>query len=196
MKQVACAYPDVELHLVVDNYAAHKHPAVNAWLAANPRVVVHFTPAPRLVDEPGRGLVLDHRTPSDPPRNLRLGERPERQDPHVHQPAFDSHRQRTSALGTRTVAADQVALTTPSKRHHYLLELEDRVRGRRSMVKTSLPRSMLVKRTVQSKNAALPPDRLFGGCVKHTSGRAIRRDGGHAAVPAAAVAQEDLTTLM
>jgi transposase len=28
----------------MDNYAAHKHPAVRAWLVENPRVVVHFTP--------------------------------------------------------------------------------------------------------------------------------------------------------
>ena len=28
----------------MDNYAAHKHPAVKAWLADNPRVRVHFTP--------------------------------------------------------------------------------------------------------------------------------------------------------
>jgi transposase len=34
----------VELHLVMDNYAAHKHPAVKAWLADNPRFKVHFTP--------------------------------------------------------------------------------------------------------------------------------------------------------
>jgi transposase len=44
LKHVARAYPDRELHLVMDNYAAHKHPNVNAWLAANPRVHVHFTP--------------------------------------------------------------------------------------------------------------------------------------------------------
>ena len=44
LRQVARAYPDVELHLVLDNYAAHKHPAVKGWLAANPRVHVHFTP--------------------------------------------------------------------------------------------------------------------------------------------------------
>jgi transposase len=44
LKQVARAHPDVELHLVMDNYAAHNHPKVKAWLAANPRVVVHFTP--------------------------------------------------------------------------------------------------------------------------------------------------------
>jgi transposase len=44
LKQVARAYPAQDLHLVMDNYAAHKHPKVRAWLAANPRVVVHFTP--------------------------------------------------------------------------------------------------------------------------------------------------------
>ncbi len=43
LKQVARAYPDVELHLMMDNYAAHKHTAVKAWLQANPRVHVHFT---------------------------------------------------------------------------------------------------------------------------------------------------------
>jgi transposase len=44
LRQVARAYPAIDLHLVMDNYAAHKHPAVKAWLAANPRVHVHFTP--------------------------------------------------------------------------------------------------------------------------------------------------------
>ena len=44
LKQVAKAYPDQQLHLVMDNYAAHKHRNVQAWLAANPRVVCHFTP--------------------------------------------------------------------------------------------------------------------------------------------------------
>jgi transposase len=44
LRQVARAYPRVELHLVLDNYAAHKHPAVKDWLEANPRVHVHFTP--------------------------------------------------------------------------------------------------------------------------------------------------------
>jgi transposase len=44
LKHVARAYPDRELHLVMDNYAAHKHPNVNAWLAGNPRIHVHFTP--------------------------------------------------------------------------------------------------------------------------------------------------------
>ena len=44
LRQVARAYPDVELHLVMDNYAAHKHAEVSKWLEANPRISVHFTP--------------------------------------------------------------------------------------------------------------------------------------------------------
>jgi transposase len=44
LKQVAQAYPDGELHLIMDNYATHKRPEVKAWLAANPRIHVHFTP--------------------------------------------------------------------------------------------------------------------------------------------------------
>ncbi|MEU4295710.1 IS630 family transposase [Kribbella sp. NPDC026596] len=44
LKQVARAYPATDLHLVMDNYAAHKRPEIKAWLAANPRVQTHFTP--------------------------------------------------------------------------------------------------------------------------------------------------------
>lgn len=32
------------LHLIVDNYATHKHPNVKDWLAKHPRVQLHFTP--------------------------------------------------------------------------------------------------------------------------------------------------------
>jgi transposase len=44
LKHVARAYPQGELHLVMDNYATHKRPEIKAWLAANPRIHVHFTP--------------------------------------------------------------------------------------------------------------------------------------------------------
>jgi transposase len=44
LKQVARAYPAQELHLVMDNYATHKRVEVRDWLAANPRIHVHFTP--------------------------------------------------------------------------------------------------------------------------------------------------------
>jgi transposase len=36
--------PDKELHLIVDNYATHKHPKVQRWLKKHPRFHVHFTP--------------------------------------------------------------------------------------------------------------------------------------------------------
>jgi hypothetical protein len=35
---------DLNLHLVLDNYATHKTPAVKAWLARHPRYHLHFTP--------------------------------------------------------------------------------------------------------------------------------------------------------
>ena len=44
LKHVARAYPGVELHLVMDNYATHKTPEVRAWLADHPRIHVYFTP--------------------------------------------------------------------------------------------------------------------------------------------------------
>ena len=46
LKKVAAAHPAVELHVVADNYAAHKHPEVRKWLARpeNPRITLHFTP--------------------------------------------------------------------------------------------------------------------------------------------------------
>jgi transposase len=46
LKKVAAAHPAVELHIVADNYATHKHPQVRAWLARpeNQRITLHFTP--------------------------------------------------------------------------------------------------------------------------------------------------------
>ena len=44
LKKVAAAHPAVELHIVADNYAAHKHPEVKAWLRDSPRITLHFTP--------------------------------------------------------------------------------------------------------------------------------------------------------
>jgi putative transposase len=35
---------DLDIHLVIDNYATHKHAKVKQWLAARPRYHIHFTP--------------------------------------------------------------------------------------------------------------------------------------------------------
>lgn len=36
--------PDLDLHLIVDNYATHKHEKVKSWLKRHPRFHIHFTP--------------------------------------------------------------------------------------------------------------------------------------------------------
>jgi transposase len=44
LASLAQRYPRRELHLICDNYGTHKHPKVREWLAAHPRVHLHFTP--------------------------------------------------------------------------------------------------------------------------------------------------------
>ena len=36
--------PELDVHIVADNYATHKHAYVRRWLAARPRYHVHYTP--------------------------------------------------------------------------------------------------------------------------------------------------------
>ena len=36
--------PDLDVHLVCDNYGTHKTPTIRAWLAKHPRFHMHFTP--------------------------------------------------------------------------------------------------------------------------------------------------------
>jgi transposase len=36
--------PDLDIHLIADNYATHKHAEVKRWLAKHPRFHMHFTP--------------------------------------------------------------------------------------------------------------------------------------------------------
>jgi transposase len=40
-RDVPAAY---QVHLIVDNYATHKHPKVRTWLAQRPRYQMHYTP--------------------------------------------------------------------------------------------------------------------------------------------------------
>ena len=46
LKKAAAAHPGTDLHVVLDNYATHKHPDVRKWLAKpeNQRITLHFTP--------------------------------------------------------------------------------------------------------------------------------------------------------
>jgi transposase len=45
LKQIDKETPeDVELHIIADNYATHKHENVKIWLEKHPRIHMHFTP--------------------------------------------------------------------------------------------------------------------------------------------------------
>jgi hypothetical protein len=45
LKQIDRETPrSLDLHLIADNYATHKHPKVRAWLEKHPRFTRHFTP--------------------------------------------------------------------------------------------------------------------------------------------------------
>jgi transposase len=45
LKQIDAETPaDLDLHLIVDNYATHKHPKVKAWLKRHKRFHLHFIP--------------------------------------------------------------------------------------------------------------------------------------------------------
>lgn len=44
MNHVVRAYPDQELHVILDNSSTHGTPDVAAWLAQHPRVQFHYTP--------------------------------------------------------------------------------------------------------------------------------------------------------
>src|SRR4029077_9880069 len=46
LKVIDAAVPrDLDLHLVLDNYATHKTPAIHQWMLKHPRFHLHFTPA-------------------------------------------------------------------------------------------------------------------------------------------------------
>ena len=45
LNTVEAAVPEgLDVHVILDNYATHKHATVTRWLAAHPRVHFHFTP--------------------------------------------------------------------------------------------------------------------------------------------------------
>jgi len=45
LQQIDASTPaDLDLHVIADNYATHKHPNVKRWLKRHPRFHMHFTP--------------------------------------------------------------------------------------------------------------------------------------------------------
>ena len=56
-----------EIHVIWDNYATRKHPAVVRWLEAHPRFHLHLTPTVASWAQPDRALVRVDHGASDPP---------------------------------------------------------------------------------------------------------------------------------
>ena len=103
---------DLDVHLVMDNYATHKTPAVRRWLASHPRWHVHFTPTGASLAQPGRALLRapDRKAASARGPSLDRGTRTG--DPKRHR-----HRQ------PKTVPMDQVRRRHP--RNHQTLLPDD-----------------------------------------------------------------------
>jgi hypothetical protein len=54
------------IEVVLDNYAAHKHPKVMAWLGRHPRFTFHFTPTSCFLAQCRRGLLRQaHQAPAE-----------------------------------------------------------------------------------------------------------------------------------
>jgi hypothetical protein len=64
------------VHAILDNYAAHKHPKVRAWLARHPRWTFHFTPTSCSWGQCGGDLLCHPHPPAIAARRLPLAGRP------------------------------------------------------------------------------------------------------------------------
>src|SRR6516162_3439916 len=67
---------DKSIHVVLDNYATHKHPKVLACLSRHLRWTFHFTPTSALLVQCGGELLLQDDATAHPPWCLPLSCRP------------------------------------------------------------------------------------------------------------------------
>jgi hypothetical protein len=95
--------PDLDIHLILDNYATHKTPLIRRWLSQRPRFHLHFTPTGALVDQPRRTLVPHAHRQADPPRRTPQHSGPRDGDPRIH-----CAHQRATATLPWTKTADEI----------------------------------------------------------------------------------------
>ena len=69
--------PDLDIHIVMDDYSTHKTKAVRDWFARRPRWHVHFS-RPRLMAQPGRALLRRSDGKADPARRSPIDRRTRR----------------------------------------------------------------------------------------------------------------------
>ena len=75
---------DKAIHVVLDNYATHKHPKVRDWLARHRRVTFHFTPTSCSWANAGRRLVCQADPTTAQARRLHLNRRVAGRDQPLH----------------------------------------------------------------------------------------------------------------
>ena len=73
-----------EIHVIADNLSAHKTGQVKEFLAAHPKVHLHFTPDLLFLAQPGRTVVLKDRTRRHRTRRVHLGARLEEKAHALH----------------------------------------------------------------------------------------------------------------
>ncbi len=77
---------DLDVHLVMDNYATHKTPLIRNWLARRPRWHVHLTPtSASWLNQVERFFALHHRA-ADQARHLSQRRGPARRHHRIHRP--------------------------------------------------------------------------------------------------------------
>ena len=130
---------DKTLHLIADNYATHKHPAVQQWLTKHPRFNMHFTPTSaswlnmaerffrdNLSEPPAPGRVHQRARTGDGHRRIRCPSQHRPQAVHLDQErsrhpaeghscqcALKFQTERNTALAR---SAERVPLALPSER--------------------------------------------------------------------------------
>ena len=107
LDEIEAAVPDdLDVHLVMDNYATHKTPLIRNWLAKRPRWHMHLTPtSSSWLNQVERFFALHHRA-QDQARHLSQRGGVTRRDHVVH---------RTPQCRPKTVPMDQI-----SRRHSQL----------------------------------------------------------------------------
>ena len=111
----------LQIHLILDNYATHKHPNVKAWLAKHPRFHLHFTPtSSSWLNMVERFFGTAHRQ-GDPPRRLPQRPGPDRRDRGLPRRAQRQPHSRSSGpppptrSSRRSAAAASPSTQSPTK---------------------------------------------------------------------------------
>ena len=85
LRHLARGYPDQQLPSDHGQLRRPQAPEGQSLAGGEPAYPRPLHPDLRVVAQPRRDLVRDHRTPSHPPRHLRLRPRADDQDPYLHQ---------------------------------------------------------------------------------------------------------------